>query len=281
MTNLELVPRRPKPSTVKVLQRKYWNAWQYLSYAEIPDWMQDNDLIKEYYRPQLSFGLALLTLFELHNETVNVWSHLLGLCAFTFLTIWFKMSWQGLIFQLALIYTLAASVSAHLLYIVNKDFCRILWKLDHVGIAISCTAAFFPICFYIFDRILAIIYVSITCFIAVFVISCSLFDQFHTMAFRPYRVAIQLMFPTWSIAPMVHAFYMSANNEIQLRNLVIVVAAIAVEILGASIFLYRITEKYYQVNLIGSSHNIMHCVVLIGHGMFFYAVYNLYKNQPY
>ena len=263
-------PRRVKPSACKVLHRRSCMEWEYLGYVDIPDWMQDNDLIKEYYRPQMSFGLALATLFQLHNETVNVWSHLLGLFTFTFLTVWFRMSWPGLVFQLALLYTLAASVSAHLMYVVNKDFCRVLWRLDHMGIAISCTGAFFPICFYNFETRLATIYVAITCFITVFVIACSLFDRFHTMAFRPYRVAIQLLFPVWAVVPLAHAFYVS--NESQRNNLLIVVGAIIVEIIGAIIFISRVTERYFRVDLIGSSHNIMHCVVLIGHGMFFYAI---------
>ena len=53
-------------------------AWDYVMYEDIPDWMRDNDLIRGYYRPQMTIAHAMGTLFAIHNETFNVWSHLLG-----------------------------------------------------------------------------------------------------------------------------------------------------------------------------------------------------------
>jgi predicted membrane channel-forming protein YqfA (hemolysin III family) len=271
MNDIINTPKRHKPSIQTKITR-------YLSYDEIPDWMKDNDLIREYYRPQMSFIFALSSLFKWHNETINIWTHLLGLIGFSIATIIYNMSWPGFIFQISLLYTLLASVSAHLFYVVNKDFCKILWRIDHMGIAICSTGAFFPICFYIFNKYLAIIYIIITCFIAQIIIICSLFDKFHSADFRAYRTIIQLSFPIWSIVPLSHAFYIS--EEYTKNILLFIVFAILIEISGAIIFVSRIYEKYLnnKVNLIGSSHNIMHIIVLIGHSVFFYSVYILYKS---
>jgi len=49
-----------------------------LSYKEIPPWHQDNDYILHGYRPISNSSLECLTSWSyLHNETVNIFSHLI------------------------------------------------------------------------------------------------------------------------------------------------------------------------------------------------------------
>ena len=53
---------------------------------DIPSWMQDNHYIHSGYRPPSnSYHGSLVSIFTAHNETVNVWTHLLGavVAAFT------------------------------------------------------------------------------------------------------------------------------------------------------------------------------------------------------
>ena len=50
---------------------------------EAPDFLQDNEYIKSGYRiDHNSFCLAAKSLFTCHNESVNVWSHLIGTLCF-------------------------------------------------------------------------------------------------------------------------------------------------------------------------------------------------------
>ncbi len=50
-----------------------------LEYHELPDYLKDNEFIQKYYRsPNMPFKKTLLSLFGIHNETGNVWTHLLG-----------------------------------------------------------------------------------------------------------------------------------------------------------------------------------------------------------
>ena len=49
-----------------------------VSFEDLPEWMQIDPFIRGGYRKQLnSFGRCYKSLFYLHNETVNIWSHLL------------------------------------------------------------------------------------------------------------------------------------------------------------------------------------------------------------
>ncbi|XP_021741793.1 heptahelical transmembrane protein 1-like [Chenopodium quinoa] len=58
-----------------------------LSFHELPDYMKDNEFIHKYYRAEWPLKQAFFSLFQWHNETLNVWTHLLGFILFVGLTV--------------------------------------------------------------------------------------------------------------------------------------------------------------------------------------------------
>ncbi|XWS70746.1 hypothetical protein CRYUN_Cryun03dG0075200 [Craigia yunnanensis] len=61
-------------------------SYSLLSYKELPEYMKDNEFILNYYRVNWSLKEALFSIFRWHNETLNVWTHLLGFVLFLGLT---------------------------------------------------------------------------------------------------------------------------------------------------------------------------------------------------
>ncbi|PNH08040.1 ADIPOR-like receptor [Tetrabaena socialis] len=60
-----------------------------LLFHDLPGYLQDNEFIKAYYRaPDMPFKQTLRSLFDIHNETGNVWTHLLGFLLFAGLTLY-------------------------------------------------------------------------------------------------------------------------------------------------------------------------------------------------
>ncbi|KAL3532290.1 hypothetical protein ACH5RR_005811 [Cinchona calisaya] len=57
-----------------------------LSFQELPEYMKDNEFIVNYYRADWPLKEAFFSLFRWHNETLNVWTHLLGFMLFLGLT---------------------------------------------------------------------------------------------------------------------------------------------------------------------------------------------------
>ncbi|KAJ4709066.1 Heptahelical transmembrane protein [Melia azedarach] len=57
-----------------------------VSFWELPEYMKDNEFVVNYYRANWPVKEALFSVFRWHNETLNVWTHLIGFILFVALT---------------------------------------------------------------------------------------------------------------------------------------------------------------------------------------------------
>ncbi|XP_047957272.1 heptahelical transmembrane protein ADIPOR3-like isoform X2 [Salvia hispanica] len=73
--------------------KKLWKKvkYQLVEYHALPGYLKDNEYILAHYRAEWPLKQALLSIFSIHNETLNVWTHLLGFFLFLSLTIYTAM----------------------------------------------------------------------------------------------------------------------------------------------------------------------------------------------
>ncbi|KAI3665643.1 hypothetical protein L6452_44272 [Arctium lappa] len=62
--------------------------YQLVEYHSLPAYMKDNEYILGHYRAEWPLKQIFLSIFTLHNETLNVWTHLIGFFLFLTLTIY-------------------------------------------------------------------------------------------------------------------------------------------------------------------------------------------------
>ncbi|OXB53136.1 hypothetical protein ASZ78_007225, partial [Callipepla squamata] len=62
---------------------KVWEGrWRVIPHDVLPDWLKDNDYLLHGHRPPMpSFRACFKSIFRIHTETGNIWTHLLG-CVF-------------------------------------------------------------------------------------------------------------------------------------------------------------------------------------------------------
>lgn len=70
--------------------RRLWKKvkYQLVEYHSLPAYMKDNEYILRYYRCDWPLNHIFLSIFTIHNETLNVWTHLIGFFIFLALTIY-------------------------------------------------------------------------------------------------------------------------------------------------------------------------------------------------
>lgn len=60
-----------------------------LSHSELPEWLRGNELLYCHHRPPMpSFTSCFKSIFKIHSETGNIWTHLIGFIVFICVTVY-------------------------------------------------------------------------------------------------------------------------------------------------------------------------------------------------
>ncbi|KAL5559190.1 hypothetical protein UlMin_035401 [Ulmus minor] len=70
--------------------KRVWKKGKYqlVEYHSLPMFQRDNEFILRYYRSGWPLKQVLLSVFSIHNETLNIWTHLMGFFLFLCLTLY-------------------------------------------------------------------------------------------------------------------------------------------------------------------------------------------------
>ena len=132
------------------------------TWREILPWQQDNEFILAHYRPaSYSYLRSLASLRRLHNQSVNIYSHLIGSIVFIAFSYWFHHELATRyrsasktdifvfdVFFLGAVLCLGFSTSFHTLANHSAEVYQAWLLFDMIGILCLTTGSFFPGVFY-------------------------------------------------------------------------------------------------------------------------------------
>ena len=278
----------PKIEIEKKIERIIHWAWKSVSFDKLPEWMQDNEFLCRHYRPPMySFRGCVKSMFRLHTETWNIWTHLLGFVFFLilcmgvyifgdYITFLFEdvqihdLPWDEQVmlffFFFGAMACLCCSFMFHLFSNHSQKVFQLFIRLDYSGIAFLITGSSIPAYYYAFyctalakyAHILVLVILCISC------ISVSLWSKFSTPKYRPLRFAVFVLFGLYGIVPGVHIALregVTGHNAYPLRGLCIMAS---LYLTGAGLYVLRIPERFFpgKFDIWASSHQIFHiCVV--------------------
>ncbi|KAK4445670.1 hemolysin-III channel protein Izh2 [Podospora aff. communis PSN243] len=257
----------------------------HISWDDLPPWRRDNPSILTSYRPTSnSYTLSFLSLFHLHNESVNIWTHLLGSVLFTLLSLYlyillhprYETASQADILVFACFFAGAAvclgmSATYHTLCNHSESVAKWGNKLDYSGIVVLIVGSYVPALWYGLgchgEGGLMSFYLGMIALLGLGCLAVSWFEHFRTPAWRPYRALMFVGLGASGVVPIVHMlvtdYSYSQLNELMGLNWVIFQGALYM--LGAFIYAARWPERQNpgKFDIWGSSHQIFHvCVVL-------------------
>ncbi|CAH2221570.1 adiponectin receptor 1 [Pelobates cultripes] len=202
---------------------KVWEGrWRVIPYDVLPDWLKDNDYLLHGHRPPMpSFKACFRSIFRIHTETGNIWTHLLGFVLFLFLGVltmlrpnmYFMAPLQEKVvfgmFFLGAVLCLSFSWLFHTVYCHSEKVSRTFSKLDYSGIALLIMGSFVPWLYYSFycSPQPRLIYLSIVCVLGITAIVVAQWDRFATPKHRPTRAGNFLHLFELAFFPQLFLFY--------------------------------------------------------------------------
>lgn len=283
------------PTVPKKIPRLY--RW-----SEIPLWQQDNSYIHSgYVRETLSYVKTLASLTYLHNESVNIYTHLVpGVacffsCFYLVNTVQEKFdstTWKDYamfcVFLGGAACALSLSGCFHTLKSHSEGVMVFGNKLDYLGIIVLITASMISLLYYawIDSPLMRNVFVSITVGLAAICAVFSLKSRFRSSEWRPYRASMFVLFGLSGVLPIVTGAYLMGIQETAKRAQVkwIVLEGV-LYCFGALLYAMRIPERWWpgKFDIVGNSHQIFHVLVVIAaccHGKGLIGAYE-YAHQNY
>ena len=275
-----------------------------VDYDDLPEWNKDNEYVRTGYRQadRLSTMECLSTVFRLHNETINIWSHMLGAASFVALTGWCarQVTLQAggtaldrcafIPFFIGVVGCLGLSTSYHTMSCKDEGTAAKWMCADYMGIVLLIWGSNLTISHFLFRGALL---VQLAYTVAITVLSLSVavvmvFPRFGAPKYRKFRAGLFVLLGLFGVAPAVQ-YGMSTDFGRNPWPLFLLVIEGALYIFGAFLFAARVPERFthpgrclhrccpsLSFDIFGHSHQLFHLLVVGGAVVHYYNCYELF-----
>ncbi|KAI8374494.1 hemolysin-III related-domain-containing protein [Radiomyces spectabilis] len=269
-------------------------AQRLLQFHELPSEWQENEYVLSGYRFYQNSRDCLRSIFMLHNETMNIWSHLLGfifmagLSAYGFNRHFPEASFNDrmvfMAFCVAALKCLFCSSIYHT-FICHSHFTvkAFTATLDYIGIAILITASILVTEYYGFycRPTPQFRYMIFTTVVGSVGIISPFFKCWDTKQYRPLRVAVFLLIAFSSIVPVMHLIRLNGLAS-TMEFFELAGVSVMMYLFGVIIYVNRFPERLFpgKFDFAGlTSHAIWHVFVCLGIYFHYLASLNFYSQR--
>ena len=267
------------------------------TFDDLPFWQQDNDkILTGYVRETNSFSKCIQSLFYFNNESVNIYSHLIPSIAYLCLSLFLMNTFLVPrfpststadyvfinVFLLGACTCLLCSGCFHCLKQHSEKYSNFWSKLDYLGIIILISCSMISLVYFgYFDHLGYFkFFLALTCLLAIGCSAVVLNEKFNVAKYRPLRATFFAVFGFSGAIPLLTGVYIFGLQGVAQRiNLTFVFWEGLFYLLGATLYGLRIPESLMPgtFDLIGSSHQVFHCLVVAGSICHLKAVIESYR----
>lgn len=202
--------------TVEVRHCEKHHRWELRTYCEIPSWLRNNHHIHTGYRCQISLPDCWLSLFSLHNETVNIWTHLLGFLFVLGLALHTLYAhWEDhflsdqlvfLVYYVTALGCLASSTLYHLFHCHSPRACYNWSLVDYSAIGALVVGSCYPLLFYAFAHSghWQITYITSITLLGLVGIFGPMFKTYNSREWKSVRCAVYAATALSGVVPALH-----------------------------------------------------------------------------
>ncbi|KAG8158848.1 hypothetical protein KVR01_011291 [Diaporthe batatas] len=296
------VERWAEPDQPEGGKSKSKEAVELLLWSDIEEWQQrGSDHIQTGYRRACgNVKGCLLSWTYIHNETVNIWSHILGALVFTSLTALVLTEIPARYhaataadfavcstYFVGVAVCFALSTAFHTLMAHSEAVYLLNMKLDFQGVLILMWAATVPLVYYTFpcegDRYLRAGYWALISGLAVTCSAVTFLPRFSGPHLGPYRALLFGTFGAGSFAlPIAHgAVRHGLGEEWERVGLGWVLWTVVCDGVGVLVYGLKFPERWFprRFDLFGASHQLMHIFVVLAALTYTCAVISAFDHR--
>jgi len=265
-----------------------------LKFDEAPEYQKTNPYIRTGYRSPQKYSQCLRSVLSLHNETLNIWTHLLGFIIFFTILLWdfwappSKVTWQDFAVILTIItcYQLCMIMSAvfHTFTSHSQEASEFCLLMDLAGIGASITASYISGIYYAFwcyPTLCTFYLTTVAGFIAFGALARHHLNKEENLRIR---LVYFVSFVVWGCVPTIHWAILNGGlytDEVR----IFLPRIIFMYLMCGSAFIFyiaKIPESLLpgKFDIFGSSHQWWHviiwaCLAYWHHTGFTFAEYRL------
>ncbi|KAK7194046.1 adiponectin receptor protein 1 [Novymonas esmeraldas] len=242
----------------------------------IPDWLKGNPFILGSYRAGYSTKQCIQSVFALHNETLNIWTHLVGFVIVLALSLHILIN-LGLhrtqdylvfsVFELGSMVMLGGSSVYHTLSAHHcEQVHNLALAIDYFGITSMIVGSFYPPVFYLFScsAVVRAAYLVAVTLVGALGLIGPFFTFFNTQEFYWPRMVLYSSLASIGVLPTVHMFFGLPTNEQTLPLYKGMFLMLVIYCGGMIIYIYQVPERWYpgRFDVWLHSHQLWHVFVL-------------------
>lgn len=250
-------------------------------YNEIPDFLKGNPWVVKGYRAFLPFGQCMKSLFVWSNETLNIWTHLLGFLVFLILMLYDNLiaiprlrgqMTDHIVMTLGLIcfqFCMLCSTGFHIFCCHSERASRRWLQVDMTGVSIGIIGCYLPAVHYAFYclSIWRDIYMIIITVLTVSTLWFQLHPHFFTSRWFYTRMAVYVGLVAYGIIPTMHWVYLNGGFDSPIVQLFVpkVTSMYILGMLAFAFYISKFPERMFPglFDYIGSSHQWWHAVIVL------------------
>ncbi|KAH9398130.1 Adiponectin receptor protein 2 [Tyrophagus putrescentiae] len=252
-------------------------VWKVCHFNHLPNWMQDNEYLHWGHRPPLpSLWACAKSIFRVHTETGNIWTHGIGALLFLALFIYTFVTMNAhktatdrfmlIVYFCGIITCLLFSTLFHTFSCyASPKVIKIFSKLDYCGISLQIIGSMIPALYYGFyeNFFMYKIYISFGVVLCILSIIVSMWDKFGEPKYRSLRAIVFLTFGLSNVIPGVHWYIILDSRLVTAFGMFILQGALYV--IGSLLYANRIPERFFpgKCDYIFQSHQIFHVLVVV------------------
>ncbi|KAK8757223.1 hypothetical protein V5799_000077 [Amblyomma americanum] len=218
--------------TLSQAQRRERAKLRLVSHWELPEWLQNNEYLVNYHRPPLkSWRACARSIFSLHTESGNIWTHLLGALGFLVLGFHFfrygslALDWAGClafgVYFAGAAVCLTLSTTYHTFNCHSASVGKFFCKMDYCGITLLILGSFYPWLYFQFlcEPLKRLVYGLLVSASGLLTMRVSMSHKFGEARYRALRAGIFFSFAlVCGILPSAHYGIQHGWDDLMYKN---------------------------------------------------------------